>query len=144
MKICRAGLQLVFTFDNRFSSSGWVVPQSVRYIFFRLQPSYLSATSHTGRKSCRVKILYMKRFWFGQGGQHGPSIRYKITPCWVTLLQPTRRAAVLGQPSSLRPHWSYLSLNLSTLSEIFTTWRWMVYENIYHQFMMGCDWRLIL
>ncbi len=24
--------------------------------------------------------------------------------CWVTLLQPARRAAELGQPSSLRPH----------------------------------------
>ncbi len=62
MKIYRAGPQLVFTFDNRFSSTGWAVPQSVRYIFFRLQPSYLSVTSHTGRKSCRVKSLYMKRF----------------------------------------------------------------------------------
>jgi hypothetical protein len=43
-----------------------------------------------------------------QGGRHGPSITYKITPCWVTLLQPARRAAVLVQPSSLRPHWSKL------------------------------------
>jgi hypothetical protein len=64
MKICQARPQLVFTFNNRFSSSGWAVPQSVRYISFRLQASYLSATSHTGRKSCRVKSLYMKRFWF--------------------------------------------------------------------------------
>ncbi len=38
-----------------------------------------------------------------QGRRHGPSIAYKITPCWVTLLRPARRAAVLGQPSSLRP-----------------------------------------
>jgi hypothetical protein len=58
MKICRARRQLVFTFDNRFRSTGWAVPQSVRYRIFRLQ-----ATSHTGRKSCRVKSLYMKRFW---------------------------------------------------------------------------------
>ncbi len=36
--------------------------------------------------------------------QHGPYITYKIKHCWVTRLQPTRRAAVLGQPSSLRPH----------------------------------------
>ncbi len=63
MKICQARPQLVFTFDNRFSSTGWAVPQSVRYRIFRLQASYLSATSHTGRKSCRVKSLYMKRFW---------------------------------------------------------------------------------
>jgi hypothetical protein len=58
-----AGPQLVFTFDNRFSSTGWAVSQSVRYKFFLLQPSYFSATSHTGRKSCRDKSLYMKRFW---------------------------------------------------------------------------------
>ncbi len=32
-------------------------------------------------------------------------ITFKITPCWVTLLQPARRDAVLDQPSSLRPHW---------------------------------------
>ncbi len=30
--------------------------------------------------------------------------------CRVTLLQPARRGAVLGQPSSLRPHWWYPSL----------------------------------
>ncbi len=30
MNILRAGPQLVFTFDNRFSSTGWAVPQSVR------------------------------------------------------------------------------------------------------------------
>jgi hypothetical protein len=34
----------------------------------------------------------------------GPSITYKITPCWVTLFQPARRAAVLGKLSSLWPH----------------------------------------
>jgi len=63
MKICRPRPQLVFTFDNRFSSIGCAAQQSVRYIIFRLQASYLSATSHTGRKSCRVKSLNMKRFW---------------------------------------------------------------------------------
>jgi hypothetical protein len=40
-----------------------------------------------------------------QGRRHGPSITYKITPCWATLLQPARRAAVLGQPFSLRHNW---------------------------------------
>jgi hypothetical protein len=39
-----------------------------------------------------------------QGRRHGP-IMCKITPCWVTLLQPPRRAAVMVQPSSLQPHW---------------------------------------
>jgi hypothetical protein len=35
--------------------------------------------------------------------RYGPSITYKIALCLlVTLLQPARRAAVLGQPSSLR------------------------------------------
>ncbi len=67
MKICRPRPQLVFTFDNRFSSTGYAAQQSVRYIIFRLQASYLSATSHTGRKSCRVKSLFKKRFWPGQG-----------------------------------------------------------------------------
>jgi hypothetical protein len=62
MKIWQARPQLVFTFDNRFSSTGCAVEQSDRYIIFRLQESYLSATSHTSRKSCRVKSLYMKRF----------------------------------------------------------------------------------
>ncbi len=65
MKICRPRPQFVFTFDNWFSSTGCAAQQSVRYIIFRLQASYLSATSHTGRESCRVKSLYMKRFWYG-------------------------------------------------------------------------------
>jgi hypothetical protein len=38
-----------------------------------------------------------------QGRRHGPSITYRITPCSSTLLQPVRRAVVLGQPSSQRP-----------------------------------------
>ncbi len=88
MKICRPRPQLVFTFDNRFSSPGCAAQQSVRYIIFRLQASYLSATSHTGRKSCRVKSLYMKRFWYIQymnipvfcccGMLHLPSVRSTV------------------------------------------------------------------
>jgi hypothetical protein len=38
-----------------------------------------------------------------QGKQHGQSITYKITSCWVTLLQQARRAAVLDRPYRLRP-----------------------------------------
>ncbi len=34
------------------------------------------------------------------------------TSCWITLLQTARRAAVLGQPSSLRLHWLKLSIPL--------------------------------
>ncbi len=41
-----------------------------------------------------------------QGRRHRPSITFEITSCWVTLLQPARRAAVLGHPSSLRPHYA--------------------------------------
>ncbi len=40
------------------------------------------------------------------GRRHEPSITYTITPCWVTFItfiKPARRAAVLDQPSSLRP-----------------------------------------
>jgi hypothetical protein len=33
-----------------------------------------------------------------QGWWHGPPTTYKITPCWVIILQPSRRAAVLGNP----------------------------------------------
>ncbi len=47
-------------------------PRTVRYIIFRLQASYSSATSHTGRQPCRVKSLYMKRFW------------YSVTDCTVS------------------------------------------------------------
>jgi hypothetical protein len=52
------------TFDNRFSKTGWAEPQSVHYITFCHQASYLSATSHTGRKLCQVKRLCLKRLWF--------------------------------------------------------------------------------
>ncbi len=37
--------------------------------------------------------------------QKRQAVRPVYQTCWVTLLQPARRAAVLGQPSSLRPHW---------------------------------------
>jgi hypothetical protein len=47
--------------------------------------------------------------------RHGQSIMLY----WVTLLQPARRAAVLGQLSSLPPHWSnkpsYTEINISTV-----------------------------
>jgi hypothetical protein len=37
-----------------------------------------------------------------RGRRYGLSIKYKITPCWVTLFQPDRQGAVLGHSSSLR------------------------------------------
>ena len=79
------------TFDNRFSSTGWAVPQSVRYRIFRLQASYLSATSDTGRQSCRVKSLYMKRFW----EHHNYSWLYSPAEQWA--LHGTTPRAVSAQ-----------------------------------------------
>jgi hypothetical protein len=143
MKICRARPQLVFTFDNRFSSTGCAVQQTVRYIIFRLQASYLSATSHTGKKSCRVKSLYMKRFWLGWGGGGGGVVgggrKYQfirnplaqVPPC-VYRPSPTRlyieelswrRQTLLGCRLICSPHpkrllhLSYLSLSSSLLVE---------------------------
>ncbi len=69
-----------------------------------------------------------------QGRRHGPSITYKITPCWVTLLQPAKRVSVLGHPSSLR------SLgHLGVLAKIIGDWvflqRWkpLPYSLLYLQ-----------
>ena len=113
MKICRPRPQLVFTFDNRFSSTGCAGQQSVRYIIFRLQASYLSATSHTGRESCRVKSLYMKRFW----GKRGIGMNTAASAPIPLVLDPDpqlkSRAEVpyTGYPSPLLPrtfpleHW---------------------------------------
>ncbi len=42
---------------------------------------------------------------YGKARRYGPSITYKIIPARGILLPPAGRAAVLGQPSSLRPHW---------------------------------------
>ncbi len=78
MKICHARPQLVFTFYNR-----WALPQSVRYRIFRLQPSYLSATSHTGRQPCRVKSL--KRFWLEQLNNKGRTKREHRQCCQAVL-----------------------------------------------------------
>ncbi len=58
------------------------------------------------------------------GRRHGSSITYKITPCWVTLLQPARRTAVSGQPSSLRPHCSPWSIHSGAQTGEFLDWRW--------------------
>jgi hypothetical protein len=46
----------------------------------------------------------------GPSGQAAGTVHhvYKITPSWVTLFQPARRTAVLGQLSSLQPTWSEL------------------------------------
>ncbi|MFN9907488.1 MAG: hypothetical protein ACK56F_15425, partial [bacterium] len=37
--------------------------------------------------------------------------------CLVTLLQPARRAAVLGQPSSLQRHWYHHRVHIVTRDE---------------------------
>ncbi len=82
--------QLVFTFDNRFSSTGCAVPQSVRYRIFRLQASYLSATSHTGRQSCRVKSLYMKRFCAPQSSPPTWSAKIDDISLWPPVPAPAQ------------------------------------------------------
>ncbi len=41
--------------------------------------------------------------------QYRDQITYNITICWVTLLQPSRRAALLGQLSSHRSNWSMVT-----------------------------------
>jgi hypothetical protein len=57
----------------------------------------------------QLEILWA-RSWaapvrYGKGRWRGPSITYKITPAGsLSSMQPARQAAVLGQPSSLRPH----------------------------------------
>jgi hypothetical protein len=44
--------------------------------------------------------------WCGPSGQAAWTVHHvKTIPYWVTLLQSARRATVLGQLSSLRPHW---------------------------------------
>jgi hypothetical protein len=45
-----------------------------------------------------------------QARRHGPSITYKITPCWVTLLQQVRWVAALA--SSLAFGFIGLHINL--------------------------------
>jgi hypothetical protein len=72
----------------------------------------------TSKNSASGKAVWSVR----AGRRHGPSITYKITPCLVTLLYPARRAAVLGQPSSLQPQWS--SLLQSPLLTDFTVPHW--------------------
>jgi hypothetical protein len=37
-------------------------------------------------------------------------VHHNNTSCLVTLLQPARRAAMLGQPSNLRTHWQHLEI----------------------------------
>ncbi len=74
----------VYFLDNRFSSTGWAVPRSVRCITFCLHEIYLSATSHTGRKPCQVKSLFMKRFWLRYRRCHLCGLNtFSATPLYV-------------------------------------------------------------
>jgi hypothetical protein len=62
-----------------------------------------------------VHLLYKSRRKFLQqaAGQllSGQPVLYKIQTFLVTLLQPARRAAVSGHPSSLRIHWVLLAFS---------------------------------
>jgi hypothetical protein len=67
----------------------------IAYIYYVTAAGYISsqlASSCQGNRYVTVKV----------GGTARPSQNHT---CWVTLLQPARRATVLGQPYSLRPHW---------------------------------------
>ncbi len=55
---------------------------------------------------------------YGKGGRYGTSIKYKITPVGVPLLQPAGRHAMVGQPSSLRPHCLQLQPSCSVPSTL--------------------------
>ncbi len=55
-----------------------------------------------------------------EGRRHGPSITTQISPCWVTLLQPDRRASVMGHLSSLWRHWQGQCLATLNTSELLT------------------------
>jgi hypothetical protein len=51
------------------------------------------------------QLLSGQPVWYVKGRRKRPVHYVKNHTCRVTLLQPARRAAVIGQPSSLWPHW---------------------------------------
>ena len=101
-----AGPQLVFTFNNRFSRTGWAVSQSVRYIFFRHQACYSLLPAKPGRQADRVISL----------------CKYKVVvlPHLLSLYLPPKCARKYIAPSTPYParqtRYSYLYSNQSPLS----------------------------
>jgi hypothetical protein len=76
----------------------------------------------------RNKSVLIRGKWFGPSGQ-AVWITHHVqnhTPCWVTLLQPARRAAVSGQPSSLWPHCSPWSIHSGAQTREFLDCRWLL------------------
>ncbi len=68
---------------------------------------YISAVGNSIRSQLGSSCQGIR---YSTGGQAvRPVYHVQNHTCWVTLLQPARQAAVLGQPSSLRPHWYSLS-----------------------------------
>jgi hypothetical protein len=82
-------------------------------------PEYQSAFL-AGRRSCNRPALDRGK-WYGPSRQAACTVHHvqNHTLRWVTLLQPAKRAAVLGQPSSLPPHCSQLTEELSRYAHQF-------------------------
>jgi hypothetical protein len=69
--------------------------------------------------------------------RHGPSVTNKITPCWVTLLHPARRDAVLGQPSI-----AFGFIGQNSLPPPFTSQSTRLYNTITVQYKLSFGYRL--
>jgi hypothetical protein len=79
---------------------------------------------------------------YGKGSRYGPSITYKKShTCRVTLLQLARRAAVLGQHSSLRPHWLLYMQCTITCIQLNPHSLWLKCFNIYKWIQETSSWK---
>ncbi len=93
----------MFTFNNRFSRTGWAVSQSVRYIFFRHQACYSLLPAKPGGQADRVISL----------------CKYKVVVCDI---HSERLSAVLsmepGKDFQLFSHWSCYEVHLDSTENI--------------------------
>jgi hypothetical protein len=86
MKIYRAGPQLEFTFNNRFSRTGWAVSQSVRYIFFRHQACYSLLPAKPGGQAdlvislCKYKVVGQSFIVYSLCGELSRSTADELEP----------------------------------------------------------------
>jgi hypothetical protein len=70
----------------------------------------ITAAGIPSARSWAAPVRAIGLVWKRSGGKAHPSHTKSHLPAMVTLLQPTRRPAVLGKPSSLRTHFVYLQL----------------------------------
>jgi hypothetical protein len=78
-------------------------PTSVRLVQVGLCPlplEYQAATSHTGRQPCRVKSLYMKRFWLQPNLFHTHSLAGSVTINSKTTVHCSPDSSMLGMKRS--------------------------------------------